>query len=206
MNATPDHPAPAAPATHPPGRRVLPVVALVALGGAAVLVLDQLTKWWVVSRQEELPLQVVPGCFRVVYVENTGVAFGLLSGLGGALLLPSVLGCLVVLYLLYMELRQRSRTPLLVPSLGLILGGALGNLVDRVRLGYVIDFIDWYYGTCHWYTFNVADSAITCGVVLLILGSFLAGETQTEETNPIPAVEAKEERKRDPGPEAREKN
>ena len=141
----------------------------------AVLALDQWTKWLV---QEHLPLLVsrplIPGFLNLTHVENTGVAFGLFAARGD-LVRTWVLAGVGILALVVVLIYFR-RTPvedrLLLTSLGLVLGGAVGNLLDRMMAGAVTDFIDFYVGTYHWHTFNVADSAITVGLILMAWDAF----------------------------------
>jgi len=137
-----------------------------------VLVLDQLSKWWVVNTfdlHETLP--VIPGFFNLTFITNTGAAFGMLAGeqgLGRQVFFGAVaLVALAVLYLAFREYRGRGQ--LYVAAIGLVAGGAVGNLLDRLRLGHVIDFLDVYCRQYHWPAFNVADSGITIGVLLFIL-------------------------------------
>lgn len=141
---------------------------LVAL---AVLALDQWTKWLV---ELHLPLSAVQPVFpglNLTHVRNTGVAFGLFAAPGStswplALLGLAALGAVVF----YFVLAPREHR-LLLTALGLILGGAVGNLLDRLASGAVTDFIDVYAGDFHWYFFNAADSAITVGIVLMAFES-----------------------------------
>ncbi len=133
----------------------------------AVLALDQWTKWLV---ELHVPLSSVEPVFpglNITHVKNTGVAFGMFASDGGA---PWPLAVLVVLALTavgtYFLVAPRDHR-LLLTSLGLILGGALGNLIDRVHAGAVTDFIDVYAGSYHWYFFNVADAAISVGIALM---------------------------------------
>jgi signal peptidase II len=141
---------------------------LVAL---AVLALDQWTKWLV---ELHLPLSAVQPVFpglNLTHVRNTGVAFGLFAAPGStswplALLGMAALGAVVF----YFVLAPRAHR-LLLSALGLILGGAVGNLLDRLASGAVTDFIDVYVGDFHWYFFNAADSAITVGIVLMAFES-----------------------------------
>ena len=134
--------------------------------------IDQYTKWLVLSSLA--PFQVIPiieGFFNLTLVFNTGVAFGMLSGLGEesrSLIVGGVtlVALLVVLTFVSRHYRQSS---LALSSLVLILGGAVGNLIDRVRLGKVVDFLDIYVSDWHWPAFNAADSFICIGVVLLLL-------------------------------------
>jgi signal peptidase II len=136
----------------------------------AVLVLDQWTKHLAESSLAgRPPLTLVPGLLDLVHVENTGVAFGLFaagSSTFGVLTL-TLLGMIALALVLYYFWRTPDTNRGVLFSLALILGGAVGNLVDRVMSGSVTDFIDVYVGTHHWPTFNAADSAITIGIVLL---------------------------------------
>ncbi len=147
-----------------------------ALGLAgAVLALDQATKVWVQSSIDLWKgVPVVPGFFNLVHVLNKGAAFGLLNDddldwQRWFFIAVSVAAVAVVLHLLRTE---RTRAPFLRVGLGLVLGGALGNLVDRVRTGLVVDFLDFHVGTYHWPAFNVADSAITVGVFALFVSLY----------------------------------
>lgn len=138
----------------------------------AVVVADQVTKYLVHSRMSLLDsVEVIPGFANLTYLRNTGAAFGFLAGNPSGLrvaffIAVSVVAVGCVLYLI--KHLRADQTGFLV-SLSLILSGAVGNLIDRIRLGEVIDFIDLYWGHFHWPAFNVADSAITIGVFLLFL-------------------------------------
>ncbi len=141
----------------------------------AVLVLDQWSKWLVeLHLGDHASIEVIPGLLNLTHVKNTGVAFGLFAAHGSftgtAILTALGLGALLFVGY-YFWLTPRSDRLLLV-ALALILGGAVGNLWDRVLRGAVTDFVDFYFGTYHWHTFNVADSAITIGIALMILGTF----------------------------------
>jgi len=138
----------------------------------ALIVLDRWTKALIDSRlalHETIP--VIDGLFNITYVRNTGVAFGIFdSGFSTSraaalslLTVAAVVGVLV--YSFKTSLRQR----LTQTALSLVLAGALGNLYDRIRFGYVIDFLDVYYGAYRWPSFNIADSAISIGVALLAI-------------------------------------
>jgi signal peptidase II len=151
---------------------VNPKYRLALIVGSTVLILDQITKVLVQRlMQPYQSIEIVPQFAHLIYLKNTGAAFGFLAGTRSPLrvvffvLVSSVaIGC--VLYLLK-NLRP-GRQPLVL-SLSLILGGAFGNLIDRLRLGEVIDFIDIHWHHVHWPAFNVADSAITIGVILLFI-------------------------------------
>jgi len=144
-----------------------------------VLVADQWSKWMV---ERHLPLhqpkEVIPGFLNFTHVQNTGVAFGMFAANGssrGTLILTALgIVALVVVGIYFWRTSNQDR--LMLSSLALILGGAVGNLLDRIATGSVTDFIDAYVGTYHWHTFNVADSAITIGICLMALEIFLAGK------------------------------
>jgi signal peptidase II len=140
---------------------------------AAVVILDQLSKWWVLgplNLPERVQVPVLP-IFRLTMVANRGVSYGLLRAdndlqrfllVGAAALVVAVLAFWV----------RRADRPLFATALGLVIGGAIGNnLIDRVRIGWVVDFLD-FSGLGFPWVFNVADSAITVGVALLLLDSF----------------------------------
>ena len=139
---------------------------------AVVILLDLWTKHLVLkSIQLHEAVPVIPNFFQLVHVRNTGAAFGLGAN-ASSKLVPILLNagaiavfCVVVVY----ALRTAVSDKLLQTGLHLILGGAIGNLVDRFRFGYVVDFLDVYVGTHHWPAFNVADSAICIGIALLFL-------------------------------------
>jgi len=132
----------------------------------AVIVVDQLTKAWLVANvQPGGALEVVGDWLRLIHGRNDGGLFGLFGG-SAALLAIASLGviALIVAY------HARARPSLVLTiALGLLLGGAIGNLLDRIRYGYVVDFVDAGIGTLRFYTFNVADSAISVAILLLIL-------------------------------------
>jgi len=149
-----------------------------------VVAADQATKAWIMAtfRLYE-QLEVIPGFFNLTYVTNTGAAFGLLAGennLGRRLFFIGVaLLALLVIVFAYRHLRQQGT--IFVVAAALIGGGALGNLIDRLRFGAVVDFLDFYLGSHHWPAFNVADSAITVGVGLFLLASIRPGKAGTED-------------------------
>jgi signal peptidase II len=137
---------------------------------ALVVLFDAVTKWIVATRVElHDSVTVIPSLFQIVHVRNSGAAFGIGAN-ADSQLVPVVLNigaiavfCIVVVYALRTSLNDR----LLQVGLHLILGGAIGNLVDRFRFGYVVDFLDFYVREHHWPAFNVADSAICIGIGLL---------------------------------------
>lgn len=150
-----------------------PPARLLEIGLAlAVIVLDQVTKALV---RRDLPLyethEIIPGLLALVHGRNRGMAFGFLSG-GGLPAQAAVLAVLSggVLLLVLSHWRRLAGGPVLLrTALSLVAGGAVGNLIDRVRLGYVTDFVHVYWHHHQWPDFNVADSAITVGIVLLLV-------------------------------------
>ncbi len=136
----------------------------------ALVVADQLTKAWVLAALTPYEPVAVTPFFNLVLVHNTGAAFSLLADAGGwqrwfFVVLTLVIAAIVATWLWRSAHAQRA-TPL---ALALVLGGAIGNLIDRLRFGHVIDFLDFHVAGWHWPAFNLADSAISCGAVLLVV-------------------------------------
>lgn len=148
---------------------------------AAVLVLDQASKWWAVSYLTTHPkIELLP-ILNISLAYNRGVAFGLFNDGGDwQRVFFSVLAVVVGIFIFNMVRRLQQQEKIMAMALMLVLGGAIGNLIDRVFLGYVIDFIDVYYQAWHWPTFNVADSAISVGAVLLVWDT-LFGQKKTHK-------------------------
>ena len=146
-------------------------IVLFIFGTIAIIVLDQITK--AVIREKLFmygSYKVIDGFFSLVYVMNPGAAFGFLAGapeIFRYLFFISVT-VLAILLIIYYILKSKSQDMLIAISLTLIFGGAVGNLIDRIRFGAVVDFLDLYIGAWHWPAFNVADSAISIGAVLMI--------------------------------------
>ena len=150
-----------------------------------ILALDQLAKHLVLTYvQLNDALEIVPGSLNLVHVRNTGAAFGFLNVVDLAykrVLMTSVaLAALIAIG--FYAWRVEAHETLSRAGLALILGGAIGNLIDRAFLGYVVDFIDVYWGSIHFWAFNVADSAITVGACLLIMDMFLATDNVPTST------------------------
>ena len=148
------------------------------LGLAVALVIviaDQIIKWWAISLLAEQPygIEVLP-FFNLILVWNQGISFGIF---GGGLMPPWLLGgvALAVALALVIWLRK-AETRLLAATIGLVIGGALGNVVDRFRFGAVADFLDFHWAGYHWPAFNLADAAISVGVVILLLDALLIGD------------------------------
>ncbi|HDR16943.1 MAG TPA: signal peptidase II [Desulfobacteraceae bacterium] len=147
------------------------------------LLLDQATKLAVAAA---LPvygsISVIPGFFNLVHVRNKGMAFGMMnrpdSGFFFIFLVVASIAAIVVLGYWYLSRRESEKFSV---SLGicLMMGGAVGNLIDRLRLGEVIDFIDLYLGSYHWPAFNIADMAVSCGALLVAAGVLRAGKSRS---------------------------
>ncbi len=148
------------------------------LVGGGIIVLDQVTKLLILHY---LPLhsviEVVPGLFNLVHVRNPGGAFSIFAGANSAwrqtLFTGLTLFIVVIILFAYGKVRPEDRWTR--TAYVLITGGALGNVIDRLRFGEVIDFLDCYVGAYHWPAFNVADSAITAGALMLVV-SLLRGK------------------------------
>ena len=151
-----------------------PRLRLAGLVAAAVLVTDQMTKAAVaLSMAPHETVDVLP-FFAFSYVRNTGAAFGVLAAAPPGIRLPLFFAVTIAAVGALVSFVRRTAPDQrwLVGALGAILGGAIGNLVCRVRYGEVIDFLDLHWGDLHWPAFNVADSAITTGVAIVLLHSF----------------------------------
>ena len=136
----------------------------------AVLILDQFTKYLVVTYIRMFDtISIVPGFFNLTHVRNRGAAFGIFSSFPG--FVRSVFFVLVTLIAVAViaVVIKKTVDRVQVWAFSLIAGGALGNLIDRIRYNEVVDFIDWYIRSYHWPSFNIADSAISIGVGLLIV-------------------------------------
>lgn len=151
---------------------------LVAAG--AVFMIDQATKAWAVSRLRfGGDMEIIPGFLNFIYATNTGVAFSMLDDHGETgrwgLSVVAFIAATLVLYFFWKTPRSDDR---ILGALALLLAGIVGNVVDRARLGFVIDFIDVQFGSWHYPTFNVADMAIVTGAGLLILDMFLSKKAE----------------------------
>lgn len=139
---------------------------------ALVIVLDQLSKAWIISHFSYGESLYVLSVFNLVLVHNTGAAFSFLSDAGGMQRwLFSIIAIIASVWIIWL-LRKHAGQTLFALSLSLILGGALGNLIDRIAYGYVVDFLSFHWDEYYFPAFNIADSAITCGAFLLIFDSF----------------------------------
>jgi signal peptidase II len=144
---------------------------------AAVFAADQIAK---LALQNSLALweriPVIPGLFNLVHYRNRGAAFGILDNPGQPWQSGFLIGitCLALVLILYMLATSRERDTWFCYGLGAILGGAAGNLADRLRLGMVLDYLDFYLGSLHWPAFNLADTAITLGAAAVLISCFTA--------------------------------
>lgn len=146
---------------------------------AAVIIVDRLTKAWVISTIEPgSAIRLIGDELRLIYSRNDGALFGLL---GSAAPVMAVVSLGVIGLIVWYHARS-GRSVLLSTALGLLFGGAIGNLIDRIQLGYVVDWVDMGIGNVRFWTFNVGDAAITCAILLLILIA-LKPEVETSATD-----------------------
>jgi signal peptidase II len=142
---------------------------------ATVVIIDQLSKTAVLGFFAGSPpgaQKAVAPFFNLVLTYNRGISFGLFNTPGGmnVLLFPLLAAVIVTMLILWL---RRVESPFLAVAIGLVIGGAVGNVIDRIRLGAVVDFLDFYVGAWHWPAFNVADSAICLGVAVMLLDGLL---------------------------------
>jgi signal peptidase II len=155
-------------------RKLAPWYALAVL----VLLLDQLTKHWVSASFDYGEARAVTGFFNLVLTHNRGAAFSFLASAAGWQRGFFIAIALIAIVVISVLLARHSGEKLFCLALALILGGAMGNVLDRIALGYVVDFLDFYIAGWHWPAFNLADSAITLGAVLLVVDSVRSGARQ----------------------------
>jgi len=149
-----------------------------------VVVLDQIVKLLIVHNFElGESITVIPGFFDLVFAKNSGIAFGLMPGKTWLFITASI-AAVVILLLFLRQLDGRERLGRV--GCALILGGAIGNLIDRVRLHYVVDYLDFYWTQYHWPAFNLADTAVCTGIGLFLLSMWLQSPAKqgTELTPP----------------------
>ena len=143
---------------------------LLVISGLVVM-LDQMTKLFILKT---LPLfhstPVIPGFFNITHILNPGGAFGFMAHQSSHFrnLLFLLASSIAICFIYYFYKNISNTQPLLASGLALIFGGAIGNLIDRIRFGKVVDFLDFYVGSHHWPAFNVADSAITIGITVFV--------------------------------------
>lgn len=152
-------------------RRLAPWFALAVL----LALLDQLTKYWISASFDYGQVREVTGFFNLVLTHNKGAAFSFLASAAGWQRGFFIAVALIAIVVISVLLVRHAGEKLFCLSLALILGGAIGNVLDRIALGYVVDFLDFHIAGWHWPAFNLADSAITVGAALLVLDSFRPG-------------------------------
>ncbi len=147
-----------------------------------VLVLDQISKYIIRTHVRLFDtITIIPGFFNITYVRNKGAAFGILSGLPEFWRSAFFIAVTIVAVAAIVALTIKTTDRLPVYAFSLIAGGAVGNLIDRIRYGEVVDFIQWYVKSHYWPSFNVADSAITIGVVLLAIEMLFGTSAKSQE-------------------------
>ncbi|HEV2082124.1 MAG TPA: signal peptidase II [Brevundimonas sp.] len=165
----------------------IPRIAWAAYGFALIVVLlDQASKAWILeglSLREVGRVPLLPPLLNFSYVENTGVSFGLFGG-GGARWALTVFSLLVSGFLVWWATRTDRR--ILITAIGLVIGGAVGNAIDRLQYGYVVDFVDFSGTGVFPWVFNVADAAITVGVILLFVDGFLSDRRRPAQVGAAP--------------------
>jgi signal peptidase II len=140
---------------------------------AVVVILDQVSKVLVGTVMTPgRAIEVIPGLFNIIYVKNPGAAFGIFRH-GGIIRTFFLLAVTAAALVIIGFLLRQSRDRVMSFALSLVAGGAVGNLIDRVRFGSVVDFLDFFIGRHHWPAFNVADSAITVGVIIALYSYYL---------------------------------
>lgn len=148
---------------------------------ALVVLSDQASKLAIIKWLAPIGrVKVIPGFFNLVYVMNSGMAFGLLSGnystLRVVLLTASAL--VAVGAIIYFVHTSGDRERLFIFGLSLVAGGAIGNMIDRLRFGGVVDFLDFYISSAHWPSFNLADAGVTVGTIILLIHFWRAGSSK----------------------------
>ena len=141
----------------------------------AIVALDQWSKWMIKTSYKLYQSEpIIEGFFYFTYVTNDGIAFGLSFPGGKTILL--IVTLILTGVIMWMLWKEKNSHNLIRYGLTLILAGAIGNMIDRILYGKVVDFLDIMIGNFNWYIFNVADSAVTSGMILFILHTFIAGE------------------------------
>ena len=153
-----------------------------------VIIIDQASKLWVKNNLPQWESLNILGSFlRFTHVKNPGIAFGI--PVGNLTMIVGILSIIATIFIAYLHWQERNNHPLLSIGLGLILGGAIGNLIDRSSIFFVqnyegvIDFIDIGSSSFRWYTFNIADSAVTIGIIIYLMHSFFTTKPELLERN-----------------------
>jgi signal peptidase II len=148
---------------------------------ALVVVADQISKFWIMAHFEDYEVLTIWPVFNLTLVYNTGAAFSFLSDAGGwqrwfFIAVGIVVSAVMALWLGHLRREER----LTAYGLALVIGGAIGNLIDRIWLGKVVDFLQWHWQDWYWPSFNLADSAITVGVALLLIDGLFGQRRQND--------------------------
>ncbi len=156
----------------------------------AVLIADQWSKWWIVGHVPEgtyfsqshlAPIEIIPGFFYIVHIYNPGAAWGILEGYGFWL---AIFGILAISLIFFFRKQLDLHQKWMQIGFGLLIGGVLGNMVDRFRFGHVIDFLDFHFGSYRYPAFNLADTGITVGIAIYLIASFYESRKQEKATLP----------------------
>jgi len=150
-----------------------------------LIFLDQVTKWWIINYVMQ-PIKILPitPFFNIVLTWNSGISFGIFSNQGGfSVIILSTLAILIVFFLAVWLVKAENRK--LIIGLIFIIGGAIGNIIDRVYHGAVIDFLDFHINNYHWPAFNLADSCIFIGAALIILDSLFPDKKEQAKIKSI---------------------
>ena len=151
---------------------------LLTVVSGGVIIIDQLSKYAVQHMMTlHSPIEVIPGFLNLTYMQNPGAAFGIFGDVAETMRLVILIGITLLAFviLIYMYLKIKEKDNLVLISVAMIIGGAIGNLIDRIRFQKVIDFLDFYMGRYHWPAFNIADSAITAGTMILVFTILFSG-------------------------------
>lgn len=144
---------------------------------AAVLIFDQVSKLWIIHSVMAPPRSIEINSFlNIVMVWNTGISFGMFNEGVSVWVMAALAGIIILVLMIWFFRSDRIRQRI---ALGLIIGGALGNLIDRLYYGAVADFLDFHFNDWHWPAFNIADSGITIGAILFIVDGLLFGQKQS---------------------------
>lgn len=157
----------------------------ILLGVAGItIILDQISKWWVMQNiPTHHSVPVIQGFFDLVNIRNRGAAFGFLNRSDIEWQFWLFLGATCIATIAILILARSLKRPLFLTALGLILGGALGNLIDRIRFRAVVDFLDFYVSTWHWPAFNVADIAICIGAFVTCFIMYISESALKKSTH-----------------------
>jgi len=149
---------------------------------AVIVILDQITKWFIKTSLdlfESVP--IIENFFHFTFIKNSGMAFGL--NFPGGIYVFTGVSILLTIVLFRMLWNERYNSILIRLALALIIGGAIGNLIDRILYGEVVDFLDFMIGNFHWYIFNIADTSVSIGMCLLIIHSLFFSNQEKEKVS-----------------------